>query len=194
MSMVSKRVITAALAAAVALGSAVAGRPALAQDPHWWGRPGWHPHEHYADRWVVLPGRGRYEVPEFRRRYYGNVVVLRPFGPVYPGYGFFYTDSAAALYLGLTAITVAALNDLNEQQQRALENAQVMATTAPVGTPIAWNSGPAAGTVVAVRDGRAADGAYCREFQQTVTIGGQPQQAYGTACQGQDGAWRVVNP
>jgi hypothetical protein len=35
-----------------------------------------------------------------------------------------------------------------------------------------------------------ADG-YCREYTRTVLIGGQPQQAYGTACLGPDGAWRV---
>jgi hypothetical protein len=31
----------------------------------------------------------------------------------------------------------------------------------------------------------------CREFQQTVTIGGQAQQAFGTTCQQADGTWKV---
>jgi hypothetical protein len=31
----------------------------------------------------------------------------------------------------------------------------------------------------------------CREFQQTVTIGGRPQQAVGTICQQADGTWKV---
>ncbi|MBL4863976.1 MAG: hypothetical protein JKY63_03645 [Rhodobiaceae bacterium] len=33
---------------------------------------------------------------------------------------------------------------------------------------------------------------YCREYQQTVYIGGEPQQAYGTACRQPDGQWQVM--
>ncbi|MBK1698731.1 RT0821/Lpp0805 family surface protein [Rhodovibrio salinarum] len=35
------------------------------------------------------------------------------------------------------------------------------------------------------------NGSYCREFQQTVTIGGETEQAYGTACRQPDGTWKV---
>ena len=35
-------------------------------------------------------------------------------------------------------------------------------------------------------------GQYCREFTQTINVGGQSQKAYGTACREQDGTWRVV--
>ena len=31
----------------------------------------------------------------------------------------------------------------------------------------------------------------CREYQQTVTIGGRPEQVYGTACREADGSWRI---
>ena len=34
-------------------------------------------------------------------------------------------------------------------------------------------------------------GIYCREFQQTVTIGGESQEAYGTACRQADGQWEI---
>jgi len=34
----------------------------------------------------------------------------------------------------------------------------------------------------------------CREFQQTVIVGGQPQQGYGTTCQQPDGSWQIVSP
>jgi surface antigen len=34
---------------------------------------------------------------------------------------------------------------------------------------------------------------YCREYQQTVTIGGEQQQVYGTACRMPDGTWEVVS-
>ena len=43
-----------------------------------------------------------------------------------------------------------------------------------------------------VRDGYANNGAYCREFQQTIVIGGQQQQGYGKACQQPDGSWKIV--
>ena len=33
----------------------------------------------------------------------------------------------------------------------------------------------------------------CREFQQTVSIGGRSEQAYGTACRQADGSWKIVN-
>jgi len=33
---------------------------------------------------------------------------------------------------------------------------------------------------------------YCREYQQTVYIGGQREQAYGTACRQPDGQWQVM--
>jgi surface antigen len=31
----------------------------------------------------------------------------------------------------------------------------------------------------------------CREFTAAVTVGGQPQQAFGQACQQPDGTWRI---
>lgn len=34
----------------------------------------------------------------------------------------------------------------------------------------------------------------CREFQQTISVGGQVQQAYGMACQQADGTWQLVSP
>ena len=35
-------------------------------------------------------------------------------------------------------------------------------------------------------------GEYCREFQQTVTIGNETHDAYGTACRKPDGDWQIV--
>jgi surface antigen len=39
----------------------------------------------------------------------------------------------------------------------------------------------------------AQAGTYCREYQQTVVVGGQQQSGYGTACRQPDGSWKVVN-
>ena len=120
-------------------------------------------------------------------------MVVRPYGRWYYGYGHHRHDGAAYAWLGLTAITLAILNDLNEHQQRAHESAQITATSAPIGEPIYWNQNGASGSVVALRDGTAADGRYCREFQQDVTIGGRNERAFGTACQQPDGSWEVVS-
>ena len=34
---------------------------------------------------------------------------------------------------------------------------------------------------------------YCREYQQTVTVGGKTETAYGTACRQPDGTWKISN-
>lgn len=39
---------------------------------------------------------------------------------------------------------------------------------------------------------QTAEGHYCREYQQTVFIGGEPNEAYGTACRQPDGSWKIV--
>lgn len=40
---------------------------------------------------------------------------------------------------------------------------------------------------------QSSEGQYCREYQQSVTIGGEPETAYGTACRMPDGTWKIVN-
>jgi surface antigen len=37
------------------------------------------------------------------------------------------------------------------------------------------------------------NGMYCREYQQTVTIGGKVEEAYGQACRQPDGNWKIIN-
>jgi surface antigen len=68
------------------------------------------------------------------------------------------------------------------------------AHSAPLGETISWNNPDSghSGTVTPVRDGTSSTGNYCREFQQTITIGGQTEQAYGTACRQPDGSWQIV--
>lgn len=154
----------------------------------WRPNGGWH-----RDRNVVIY-RGRPVIvrPE-RRRVYRDIVVLRPYGHYYYGYGRYYRDDDAWRFLGLSAITFAILDAMSEAQQRALEDAQIRATETPVGEPIYWEERGAEGMVVATREGHTRDGRYCREFQQEVTIGGRREEAYGTACQQPDGSWQVVD-
>jgi surface antigen len=74
-----------------------------------------------------------------------------------------------------------------EAAQRALE-------TTPSGQSVAWRNpdNGHAGTVTPTRTYQTAQGSYCREFQQTVTIDGKQERAYGTACRQPDGSWRTV--
>ncbi len=36
------------------------------------------------------------------------------------------------------------------------------------------------------------EGQYCREFTQTITVGGEQVEGYGTACRQPDGSWKIV--
>lgn len=86
-------------------------------------------------------------------------------------------------------------SSLDRADQQYARRAQTQAQAAPIGQSIVWSNPESghSGTVTPVREGRVAStGEYCREFQQTVTVGGQSQQAYGTACRQPDGSWRVV--
>lgn len=44
-----------------------------------------------------------------------------------------------------------------------------------------------------VRSYQLSTGAYCREYQAAVNIGGRAQNSFGTACRTPDGAWRIMN-
>lgn len=35
-------------------------------------------------------------------------------------------------------------------------------------------------------------GRYCREYTQTIYVGGRPEEGYGTACRMPDGSWKIV--
>ena len=65
--------------------------------------------------------------------------------------------------------------------------------TNPSGTTTTWHnpSSGNSGTFTPTRSYQAQGGQYCREYEQSVTIGGETQQAYGTACRQPDGSWRL---
>ncbi len=65
--------------------------------------------------------------------------------------------------------------------------------TAPTGGQIAWNNPDSGnhGSVTPTRTYQTGSGQYCREYQQTVVVGGETQHAYGTACRQPDGSWRI---
>ncbi len=82
---------------------------------------------------------------------------------------------------------------MDEVDRMKAERAYDQAASAPIGQTIAWdnpNTGNS-GTVVAIREGTKNTGEYCREFQQTVVIGGREEDAYGVACRQPDGSWEI---
>ena len=48
------------------------------------------------------------------------------------------------------------------------------------------------GSVTPVRTYQRADGTYCRDFTQTITVDGNTEKANGTACRQPDGTWRII--
>lgn len=86
-------------------------------------------------------------------------------------------------------------SSLDKADKAEMEKASTRATTAPIGQPISWRNPDSgnSGTVTPTREGTASNGDYCREFQQTVTVGGKTEQAFGTACRQPDGSWKVVS-
>ncbi len=86
---------------------------------------------------------------------------------------------------------------------KSLDNADIVmaqqannqAHSAPIGEEIAWNNPETgnSGSVVTTRDGTNNDGRYCREYQQTIYVGGQQETGYGIACQQPDGSWEIAS-
>lgn len=66
--------------------------------------------------------------------------------------------------------------------------------SAPSGRTTNWRNPDSgnSGTTTPIRTYQAQSGQYCREYEQTVTIGDETQAAYGTACRQPDGKWQVV--
>ena len=83
---------------------------------------------------------------------------------------------------------------MDQVDRMKASQAATQATQAPLGQTITWNNPNTGnyGTYTPTRDGTSSSGEYCREYQQTVTIGGQTQQGYGIACRQPDGTWRLM--
>ena len=80
-------------------------------------------------------------------------------------------------------------------QQIAMQAAQNSFENSRTGTQSTWRNPDSghSGSITPTRTYESSSGQYCREYQQTVTVGGETQQAYGTACRQPDGTWQIVN-
>lgn len=76
---------------------------------------------------------------------------------------------------------------MESSAQRALEYNRT-------GEPSTWHNPDSGnrGAITPRRTYQTAQGRYCREYQQTVFIGGEEHEAYGTACRQPDGSWEIV--
>src|SRR6056297_2608486 len=75
------------------------------------------------------------------------------------------------------------------------QNAQDSLEYAPSKETTTWNNPDSgnSGAMTPLRTYQTETGRYCREYRQTVYIGGQQQEAYGTACRQPDGTWQIIN-
>ncbi len=85
---------------------------------------------------------------------------------------------------------------LDRADQLAMQ--QTMNSTlerAPSGQTSTWRNPDSgnSGTYTPQPAFQTASNQTCREFQQTITVGGKQQSGYGTACRQPDGSWRVQN-
>lgn len=100
----------------------------------------------------------------------------------------------AAGVVGGALLGGAAGRSLDRTDRYNMQQAQSRAYTAPIGQQITWSNPESgnSGTFVPTRAGQGPRGEQCREFQQTIIIGGKPESGYGTACLQPDGAWKIV--
>ena len=80
-------------------------------------------------------------------------------------------------------------------QRRMYETTQSALQTGASGTSSQWYNpdNGNSGSVIPQPSYQNTQGQYCREYQQSVTIGGQVETAYGTACRQPDGTWKITN-
>jgi len=81
----------------------------------------------------------------------------------------------------------------DNDKQKATQAAQQAFEKNAAGQPSAWNNPDSgnSGSVTPTKTYQLANGQYCRQYEQTVTIGGEKHQTYGTACRQGDGTWQI---
>ena len=95
---------------------------------------------------------------------------------------------------GLIGHSIGTQLDRNDQLAMSRTTQTALETGQPQ-QPLPWRNADSghSGAVIPGPYYQAAGGQYCREFQQTITVGGETQQGYGRACRQPDGSWKIVN-
>ena len=84
--------------------------------------------------------------------------------------------------------------DRADQVERANATHRALETT-PSNQPVSWRNPDTgnSGTITPRPAVQTAGGETCREFTQTISVGGKQEQGYGRACRQPDGSWKIVN-
>lgn len=82
-----------------------------------------------------------------------------------------------------------------EDFERAQQAALTAFESTPSGQTTIWRNPTNGhwGTLTPTRTYENADGRYCRDYRQTITLGGQEHQGNGTACREPDAVWHIVS-
>lgn len=85
-----------------------------------------------------------------------------------------------------SSLDQADLTYYNQASQRAMEQGQP-------GQAFPWKNQQSgnAGVVTPGSYYQTQSGQYCREYSQTINVGGRTERAYGTACRQADGTWQI---
>jgi surface antigen len=121
----------------------------------------------------------------------GGAVAGSQFGS---GSGQLAATAAGTLIGALLGSEVGKSLDRADQQYMTKTTQRTLEDT-PSGTTASWRNPDSGnyGTVTPEPAYQTTSGQYCREFQQTVTVNGETQRAYGTACRQPDGSWKIVS-
>jgi surface antigen len=85
-------------------------------------------------------------------------------------------------------------NHLDQRDKElAHQNAQRTFEHARTGQTSSWQNPDSgnSGNITPTRTYQNPSGAYCREYQQEITVAGEQHESYGTACRQPDGSWKI---
>lgn len=84
---------------------------------------------------------------------------------------------------------------LDRADQLAADEALQKAASASTGQTIRWNNPKTGnrGTITPRTSARRSSVGYCREYEQTIYVGGRAETATGRACQQRNGTWKLAN-
>ena len=102
--------------------------------------------------------------------------------------------AAGTILGGLIGGAVGNYLDAADREQASAAASRALEST-PSGQSVAWRNPDSGntGAVTPVRTYQTSTGQYCREYTQTITIGGEKHQSYGTACREPDGRWKIAS-
>ena len=100
--------------------------------------------------------------------------------------------AAGVLLGGLLGSSIGAQMDAQDKRLHAMTTQQALENNR-TGSAAAWRNPDTGhrGRIEPTRTYQTDSGQYCREFQQTIIVGGKEEQAYGTACRQPDGSWEI---